>query len=61
MLLFVCVMINELNDINRLVMIYVMVIWLWKELSGVEVMGLRNNPYNMYLGYLGGVLMLGGV
>ena len=54
-------MINVVYDINRLVMICVMVIWLWKELSGVEVMGLRNNPYNMYLGYLGGVLMLGGV
>ena len=49
-------MINELNDINRLVMIYVMVIWLWKELCGVLVMGVINNPYNIYLGYLGGVL-----
>ena len=54
-------MINVVNDINRFVMIYVMVIWLWEELSGVKVMGVRNNPYNIYLGYLGGVLMLGGV
>ena len=42
-------------------MICVMVIWLRKELCGVEVMGLRNNPYNIYLGYLSGVLMLGKV
>ena len=30
-------MINVVKDINRFVMIYVMVIWLWKELSGVVV------------------------